>query len=203
MPNSKVPVSSPTTGSAKLDRKLRLSLPEKEKSHAGPSGTQPRRNTISEDSSLPRTRKKSKHLTPTIPEDENESSEKEPDFVIENETKKISELVRTSSGLSKASAISSKSTKSTKTAYTYENGAFEGNIRASNEVRPTSRTPSVRSLEVYREQYCCCAKRTKCERYLLVAVTILSIIVIVLVIVIAVLAKNGDLDTYKMFKVKL
>lgn len=194
MSNSQAQSPSPTVSNAKLERKLRLSLPEKERSPQSVVAPGSRRNTISEDS-LPRVRKKSKTpLTPAIPEDENETettvkeTRKETRLVIEDETKN-NVLLRSSSTNSRRSpATLAVSSRSSRSAFSYDNGAFEGNLKSiPNE---PSRTPSVRSLEVYREQYCCCARRTKCERYLLVVVTLLAIIVIVLVLVIAIIAKN-------------
>ncbi|XP_066147912.1 uncharacterized protein [Euwallacea fornicatus] len=153
-----------------------------------------KKNTVTE-SSVTKVRKKGKPpLTPTIPEDDTAvpKTEKTIAFSVTNETQKLS---RKSSDASRISTASSKS----KLSRTYDNKAFEGNLKRSasvtNSVPAASRPPSLQSLQIY-EQYCCFAKRTKCERFLLVAVTVLAIIIVALVIVIIVLAKNNKLNNF-------
>ncbi|XP_050518611.1 uncharacterized protein LOC126892851 [Diabrotica virgifera virgifera] len=88
------------------------------------------------------------------------------------------------------------SKKSEKSIYAFDNAAYDGNLdkRSISSRAGSSRQPSVQSLEVVREQYCCFARRTNCEKKLLVTVTILSIVIIVLVIVLALIASHHDID---------
>ncbi|CAG9761580.1 unnamed protein product [Ceutorhynchus assimilis] len=143
-------------------------------------------------------RKKAKLIsTPTIPEDEAAAdfTTSPPTFTIEKETKNIA---RKSSDASRISTMSTRS--AAKVSYTYDNKGFEiRNDSGNDSIRSISRAPSLRSLEVHKEQYCCCSRRTKYERFLLVVVTILAIIVTVLVIVIIYLAKQNKLKS--LFKI--
>ncbi|XP_072399845.1 uncharacterized protein [Diabrotica undecimpunctata] len=93
----------------------------------------------------------------------------------------------------KRSSKSSK--KSEKSIYAFDNVAYDGNLdkRSISSRAGSSRQPSVQSLEVVREQYCCFARRTNCEKKLLVTVTILIIVIIVLVIVLALIASHKDI----------
>ncbi|XP_066256493.1 pre-mRNA-splicing factor CWC22 homolog [Euwallacea similis] len=190
-PNNEVANSSSNS-----KRKSNTSLSEKD-IPLDPLPSVSKRNTITE-SSVTKARKKGKlPLAPTIPEDDTavQKTEKTIAFSVKNETKKLN---RKSSDASRISTTSSSS--KSKLSRTYDNKAFEGNLKRSgsttNSVTTTSRPPSLQSsnLEIYHEQYCCFAKRTKCERSLLIAVTVLAIIIVALVVVIIVLAKNNKLD---------
>ncbi|XP_050306396.1 uncharacterized protein LOC126743378 [Anthonomus grandis grandis] len=165
-------------------RKSNLSLPDTTRNVEQPKKhTLERRNTLSEENVTTRTKKKVKSpKAPTIPEDDT-TEEKLPGFSIESERKKLD---RKSSSASRIS-MTSKTTR-----LSYDNKAYDAK---SDDVAKSSRAPSVQSLEVYQEQYCCCSRRTKCERILLVMVSILTVIIIVLVIVITVLAKNSTIKT--------
>nr|CAI5853427.1 unnamed protein product [Callosobruchus analis] len=90
--------------------------------------------------------------------------------------------------------------KNLRTNYSYDNAGYEG---GSEKKSISSRAPSMQSLEVVREQYCCCAKRTKCERKLIIAVTVLSIVIIVLIVVICVIAGQKELDQFPGFRLAL
>ncbi|VEN35054.1 unnamed protein product [Callosobruchus maculatus] len=90
--------------------------------------------------------------------------------------------------------------KSLKSKYSYDNAGYDG---GSEKKSMSSRASSMQSLEVVREQYCCCAKRTKCERKLIIAVTVLSIVIIVLIVVIGVIAGQKELDQFPGFRLAL
>nr|CAH7742808.1 unnamed protein product [Callosobruchus chinensis] len=90
--------------------------------------------------------------------------------------------------------------KSLKANYSYDNAGYEGGAEKKSI---SSRAPSMQSLEVVREQYCCCAKRTKCERKLIIAVTVLSIVIIVLIVVIGVIAGQKELEQFPGFRLAL
>ncbi|KAJ8964252.1 hypothetical protein NQ314_005028 [Rhamnusium bicolor] len=178
---------------ARLDRKYRHSLQPKPVSVPPPTSV---RLTQSQryDS---RGKKKTKRLVtlsqiPSIMEADNSEDEIEKGIEMKKRENKVNKRNKTE--------ITNKAT------FTFENAAFEGNVATKRNSTATirtnsSRAPSVQSLEVVREQYCCCAKRTKCERILLITVTVLSIIIIVLVIVIIILAKQDDLpDIRSHFK---
>lgn len=198
MPKSK-PIEPVSVGSARLDRKSRLSLPEKEFRHEKDIQ---RRNTISEYTNKGRKKVKAP-LTPTIIEDEDDVSESQiryPAAVVENEIQKASKVDRKSSNASRHS-VASKSSKST---YVYDNFAYEGSGNrpgsTGNSIKNISKAPSVQSLEIYHEQYCCFTRRTKCERSLLITVIVLCIIIVVLIIVIGVLAKHiHDPSGFQLF----
>ncbi|XP_019755811.1 uncharacterized protein LOC125503638 isoform X1 [Dendroctonus ponderosae] len=191
------PNVEPFTSSNQRIRRSNVSLPER----ATPLEALPttsRRNTITEGNGSKVRKKVKAPVTPSIPEYE-VTDDKSISFTVEKETKGVS---RKTSDASRLSAASSRS----KISHSFDNKAFDGkegnlirNESANNSIRTDSRAPSVRSLEIYREQYCCCARRSKCEKSLLVTVTVLIIIIIVLVIVIAVLASNKQL--HQLFSV--
>ncbi|XP_060521078.1 uncharacterized protein LOC132698803 [Cylas formicarius] len=169
-------MSSPTKN---LENRIRKSLPNDSRSDA--PLTPQRRNTVS--SGFNPKPKKSLKIA-AIAEDETDDT-----FSVENERKREVKIVKKPSVVSNAS----------KSSFAYENTAYEGNLKrtgsAANSERSTttSRAPSVQSLEIVREQYCCCSRRTRCEKALLVAVTVLGIAIVVLVIVLAAVVANcGD-----------
>ncbi|KAG5895848.1 hypothetical protein JTB14_038275 [Gonioctena quinquepunctata] len=140
--------------------------------------------------------KKTVVLTP-IPSATSENSEEDA-VVVDEKTQKVKAKLDNGGGVRKGSSTS-------KTAG-YDNLAYDGNLdrRSVGSSRAgSSRQPSLQSLEVVREQYCWCAKRTKCERRLIITVTILSITIIVLVIVIAVITTNHDIKEGLRIKLKL
>jgi hypothetical protein len=85
-------------------------------------------------------------------------------------------------------------------AFEVENGLPRSRANsAASSVRSSLRDPSVQSLSVVREQYCCCSKWSPCERTLCAAVGVLSFIILILVITVALLAArhNGKDPTEK------
>uniref|UniRef100_V5H2U9 Uncharacterized protein n=2 Tax=Anoplophora glabripennis TaxID=217634 RepID=V5H2U9_ANOGL len=126
-------------------------------------------------------------------ESENSDDELEKDVVLKMDKTKSSVLNENEKRGTKATKSKTKDT-SNKAPYVFENAAFEGSLQSKRGSTATSsRAPSVQSLEIVREQYCCCAKRTKCERILLTMVIVLFIIVVVLVVVIVIVAKQDDI----------
>ncbi|XP_057661693.1 uncharacterized protein LOC130897111 isoform X1 [Diorhabda carinulata] len=129
-------------------------------------------------------------------ESEDKSSSKKP---VPKPERKIEQFILENE---KRSSRSSK--KSDKSIYTFDNAAFEGNLdkRSISSRAGSSRQPSVQSLEVVREQYCCCAKRTRCERKLLVTVIVLCVVIIVLTVVLAIVAADRQ-DNFKNLLINL
>ncbi|KAJ8951613.1 hypothetical protein NQ318_012283 [Aromia moschata] len=189
----------------KLDKRHRHSLQPKTDSELPPSSL---RHTQSHRYESKGKTKSKRPITvsyiPSIMEAEN--SEDEIEKTVEERKEKTRSTPSVSYENERKRAKSSKTKmndSSGKAVFSFENSAFEGSMdtkRTSNLTIRTnsSRAPSIQSLEVVREQYCCCAKRTKCERTLLTTVTILIIVIIVLVVVVVILAKNHDFDDLKM-----
>ncbi|CAH1973772.1 unnamed protein product [Acanthoscelides obtectus] len=158
-----------------MDRKQRLSL--QPRSNTGPP-QRVLRHTLSQSQIYDNDRaKKKKHrLSPTI------------STISENETLEMSQVT--------IAIDAEKHSKSTNTRFSYDNGGFDGGIEKSEKKNMPNRVPSMQSLEVVREQYCCCAKRTKCERKLIIAVTVLSIVIIVLIVVVGVVAGRKEIAEF-------
>lgn len=130
--------------------------------------------------------------------------------VLDVEPERSRSASRLSKTNSQRSIKSTRSTKSTKSHQQgYDNEAFEGPKSAPREsvvsnatsYRTSSRDPSIQSSIVY-EQYCCCSRRTKCEKILIATVSILTFIILVLIIVIGILASEGDLPKKTLLYIK-
>ncbi|KAK4872842.1 hypothetical protein RN001_014871 [Aquatica leii] len=75
----------------------------------------------------------------------------------------------------------------------YENGGYDDRAnqqfeRGTNDSTRSSTHESVISLQVQREQYCCCARWTVFERRLAISVGVLGAIIFGLAIAVGVLA---------------
>ncbi|KAL1516870.1 hypothetical protein ABEB36_000709 [Hypothenemus hampei] len=140
--------TSDNESTSKSKRKSNISLPERTTTAILPNVA--RRNTITETINSSQKRKKVKiPSTPTIPEDGTITIQV-PSLIVENESKKLNRKSSIASGTSSIGA--------------YENKSFEGSLKrtsSTNNTKTDSRTPSEQGLDIYMEQYCCCAKRTK------------------------------------------
>lgn len=152
---------------------------------------------------------------PTIPEVESdEENASGSNFEVINETKRSGSKESVSERSKKISSVSKKSSTSGKNGFAYDNPAYEGSTsngvsqnpsrktsktslgvnefkrggNVSSSVRSSAHDPSVASMEVQREQYCCFTRWSPCEKRLAVIVAILGAIILGLVITVGVLA---------------
>ncbi|KAF5279398.1 hypothetical protein FQA39_LY05508 [Lamprigera yunnana] len=144
-------------------------------------------------------------LQPAIPEAEREEDSADGRVSLENG------MVRTSFTKNNPSRTNSvNSTKSTKIKRVseikgYENGGYDeaGNRRFERSHSDSARSSthdSVVSLQIQREQYCCCARWSHFERRLALCVGVLAAIIIGLAIAVGLLAGNEGVDERFLWK---
>lgn len=95
-------------------------------------------------------------------------------------------------------------TSLTKSRKAYDNGGFEERTtqfeRGYNDSTRSSEHESVASLQVQREQYCCCARWTVFERRLAVCVGVLAGMIFALAIAVGLLAGDNGVDEKFIWK---
>ncbi|XP_017786054.1 PREDICTED: uncharacterized protein LOC108569137 [Nicrophorus vespilloides] len=128
--------------------------------------------------------KKRPHVPPTILEVETEVNQSRASSVRSHHSKKSQR-------------------KSSEAVNGYENQSYDGPLppnrttNYSNSLR-SSHNSSLQSLQVQKEQYCCCSRWSPCERKLVVSVAVLATIIVILLSIVSVLAKTSDEEERKV-----